>query len=379
MKVIKTVIYPSIIAYALLISAASCTKDTLLFPEQIEAEDQIGSDEKGPVKQNSFAVILDDDEKVKFDLSNVDKERVKALYFSYNAAGEKVDTEITNFDELYIINNLPIRTAANIEVWAVGHNDLLSQKYTYTVTPLPYPATIVSENLEIANGVNTGTITISNRSRAAATLYYKVDNAQGFQSQELPSPTPELDIELGTLAAGVHTLTYYVTDANGGQSKEFMKNFTAYRIAEINKSEITAEVSSIENNEGAANGKGSSLLDGDINTYWHSDWSSSNPSYPHWIVLDLGKERLFTGLEMIRRHNNTTGGFKTFSIQYSDDNVTWNTLESNLTFNSADSPAAFQRYITSMVNTRYVRIYITEPMNSNNSTHLAEINVFEAL
>jgi len=379
MKINMNLIYPSIIATALILSISSCKQDSIVFPEQIEADDNNGGTDRGPVKQNTFKVITDDDEKVKFDLSNVDKERVKTLFFSHNADGEKVDTEITNFDDLYVISNLPIRQVSQVEVWAVGHNDLLSQKYSYAVTPLPFPATIVSEGLSIKSEVFSATLTIFNRSRANATLFYKIDDAQQFVELDLPSPTPELDIELGALTSGNHTITYYVVDVNGGQSKEITQTFHVYNLSKIAKNELSAEVSSTETNEGTANGMASSLLDDDIQTYWHSTWWPNSLEYPHWIIVDLGKERNFGAIEMIRRHNNTTGGFKNFRIEYSSNKTSWTTLADNLVFNSADSPAAFQRFVTKTVNTRYIRIYITAPWGSSASTHLAEINVFEAI
>lgn len=30
-------------------------------------------------------------------------------------------------------------------------------------------------------------------------------------------------------------------------------------------------------------------LDGDLNTFWGTDWSTQHPQPPHWIVIDLKK------------------------------------------------------------------------------------------
>ncbi|WP_282638351.1 discoidin domain-containing protein [Sphingobacterium thalpophilum] len=144
-------------------------------------------------------------------------------------------------------------------------------------------------------------------------------------------------------------------------------------LAPLNKLSWTAEVSSTETNEGAANGKAQSLIDGDINTYWHSTWSSTNnPVYPHWFIIDLSKTEILGSIGMIRRHNNTTGGFKTFNVEISLDKVNWSMIAEGLTFNSADSPAAWQDYSLTPVKARYIRITMTVPMNSATSTHLAE-------
>lgn len=378
MKAINNILYPALMACALSVSMQGCKQESLIFPEQIEVDDNTNSTERGPVKQNSFVFTTDDDETIKFDLSTVDKERVKSIFFSVNHNGEKVETEVTNFEELYVIKNLPLRIVSDIEVWAVGLNSLLSPKFTYKVTPLPYASTTVSENLIFNWTLNTGYIRVTNTTRAATTLYYKIDNAAAYTELLVPNPTMELDIPISGLSRGTHTLSYYVTDVIGGVSDVVTKEFISYDIVKIPNTELAAEVSSIELNEGAGNGIGASLIDGNINSYWHTPWSlATNPDYPHWIILDLGKERVFSGFEMIRRHNNTTGGFKTFTVEYSTDKQNWTVLKRDLNFNSADSPAAFQRYNFDMVNARYVRINITAPMGSLQSTHLAEINVFE--
>ena len=378
MKTFNNILYPTLLTCVLSLSIVGCKQESIVFPVQIEGEEENPSAARGPVKQNSFVVLTADDETIKFNIQAVDIERIKSIVFSINQNGEKVRTEVTNFEELYIIKNLPIRTVSDIEVWAVGLDNLESPKYTYKVTPLPYSSTIVSENLIFNWELNAGYLRLSNTTRSSATFYYKIDNAPSYTEVQVPNPTMELDIPIEGLSRGNHTLSYYVTDTNGGQSEVLSKAFTSYDIVKIPNTELSAEVSSIELNEGAGNGVAASLIDGNINSYWHSPWSlTTNPVYPHWIILDLGKERVFSGLEMIRRHNNTTGGFKTFTIEYSNNKTNWTVLKKDLTFNAADVPAAFQRFNFDSVNTRYVRINITAPIGTITSTHLAEINLFE--
>lgn len=378
MRAINNKIFPSIALCSLLFGIQGCKESTLIFPEQINVDVEDGVIVKGPVKQNNFAVITNDDELVQFDLSTVDRERVKSLYFSHDVNGERVDTEVTNFDEVYVIKNLPLRTATSVEVWASGYDDLLSNKSAYLVTPLPYPSAVISESLVFDWQINAGYIRLSNTTRTSASFFYKIDNG-AYQEVLIASPTLELDIDIEGLAKGTHVLSYYIKDLNGGQTPVLSKEFYSQDIVKIPNTELIAEVSSTESGEGAGNGVGASLIDGDVNTYWHSTWSSSaNPIFPHWIVLDMGSIRSFTRLEMIRRHNNTEGGFKNFTIEYSNDKSVWNVLQKDLVFNSADSPASFQQYNFTPTSARYIRIFITTPHNgTQTNTHLAEVNVYE--
>lgn len=148
--------------------------------------------------------------------------------------------------------------------------------------------------------------------------------------------------------------------------------------APIARTNWTAQVSSIETNEGADNGKASSLIDGNINTYWHSTWSSEGFNYPHWFIINFGKVESLGKFGMIRRHNNTGGGFKTFNIEVSLDGKAWTIVGQNLTFHSEASPAAWQDYELTPVKAQYVRITMTVPYTAGaTSTHLAEFRAFE--
>ncbi|WP_407641262.1 discoidin domain-containing protein [Actinomyces bovis] len=72
------------------------------------------------------------------------------------------------------------------------------------------------------------------------------------------------------------------------------------------------EVSSQET--GSENGAAANLLDGDPSTYWHSDWSSSNPQPPHQVTVDLGKVEKVESLTWTPRQNTDNGLIKEYEI-----------------------------------------------------------------
>ena len=53
--------------------------------------------------------------------------------------------------------------------------------------------------------------------------------------------------------------------------------------------------------EGAINGFVSAAIDGNPNTYWHTQWEGSSPSHPHYLVVDLGEEKTVTSLTYVPR------------------------------------------------------------------------------
>ena len=48
--------------------------------------------------------------------------------------------------------------------------------------------------------------------------------------------------------------------------------------------------------EGPTNGRAIYALDGNLTTFWHSQWSGAGSNYPHFITIDMGKVNLLNGV-----------------------------------------------------------------------------------
>lgn len=347
--------------YAALIGSlfclGSCKENTLVLPDQIPL-DELEVMERGPVKQNNFQLISTDDEKVKFDISSVDTELVESVFFSYNQSGEKVKTEVKNFTDLYIIENLPLSTPTLIEVWAKGKNGLESKKFTYTVSALPFPARGIVNNINVTTGIGEIHIYMLNLTRANATLFYKINNAASFTEVDLPTPTAGETLILSDIAAGTYTVTYYITDVNGGRSE-------TKSIEILVKNPIIIEFStaalkslwkvSVSSNQEGDGGGGPALIDGDPNSFWHTPWSGTLPPWPHQATIDLGENLVLTKFIFLNRHNNGGNAPKDIDLQVSSDGVNFTTHQSYVNTNTtAGAKVTFD--ITTPVNARYVRI-----------------------
>lgn len=113
------------------------------------------------------------------------------------------------------------------------------------------------------------------------------------------------------------------------------------------------------------------IIDGDISTFWHSDWAVLAPPYPHHITVDMGVEKTITGFELFRRPNSNTGHTK-HQFFVSTDNINWTDLGMfNMDPNTNDGQV---NEIPSMPTARYFKYVAIE--GPNHYDHLAEINVF---
>lgn len=69
-------------------------------------------------------------------------------------------------------------------------------------------------------------------------------------------------------------------------------------------------------------GKAANLIDGVINTYWHSQYSGTTAAYPHSFTIDMAAAKLVTGISLTQR-NGLQRAIKDFEIQYSTDGASF--------------------------------------------------------
>lgn len=65
------------------------------------------------------------------------------------------------------------------------------------------------------------------------------------------------------------------------------------------------------------------LVDGKVNTIWHTMYSVTQAKYPHWVDFDCAEEKMIKGFTYLPRQNGTNGDIKKYSISLSTDGKTW--------------------------------------------------------
>ena len=58
--------------------------------------------------------------------------------------------------------------------------------------------------------------------------------------------------------------------------------------------------------DGLKNGRVISMIDSSLKTYWHASWKVAS-DYPHWFILDMGKDVTVASVELTRRQGNAKG------------------------------------------------------------------------
>lgn len=132
-----------------------------------------------------------------------------------------------------------------------------------------------------------------------------------------------------------------------------------------NTEELTGETSEAMPH----NGQAVSLLDGDLNTFWHSAWSgSAAPPLPHEIIFDMQNSQDIMSIELVRRrYPSNNKDLKTAIFSISNDKVSW-TEVGQMDFPNNTEPNAQVLILPQAVNGRYFRTMVTASNNGVNAS-----------
>jgi hypothetical protein len=192
-----------------------------------------------------------------------------------------------------------------------------------------------------------------------ATLNAALDSNNGFTTNALPNTTGRY-------------IKYVATE--GPDSFTFLGEINVIERFDNSDWSIVDFSSEEAGGEGPVNGYASAVIDGDAGTFWHTDWSTGSPDYPHHFTIDLGSEKNIAGFEIFRRQGRT-GASEVHEFWVSNDNVTFTKVA---TLNAVlDSDDGIMANAVTITRGRYVKYVAVE--GPNNFTYLSEINIYGTL
>lgn len=188
-------------------------------------------------------------------------------------------------------------------------------------------------------------------------------------------------VRIGAGLTGSQSLTIYatITDENGNESDRKVLEFYKKEAGKLDRSKW--KLVSYSSQE-ESNGKAANLLDGDVNTFWHSRWSSNKAGYPHSFVLDLGSKKRIEKIGLYQRINNQSmvKGVSLYGNNVSGspaDESMWNLCHE---FEMVDVKTEQLFELPDIAEYRYFRVVCTSPLvgvtNDASCASLAEIYLY---
>lgn len=114
-------------------------------------------------------------------------------------------------------------------------------------------------------------------------------------------------------------------------------------------------------------------FDGDISTFWHTEWWPQTPSHPHEIQIDMGQEYNIAEFTYVAWQDNSNGRIKDYELYISMDTVDWGEPVSVGTFVNSRTPQTI--YLNNNISGRYFRLVALSEVNGNPYTTIAELSV----
>ncbi len=247
-------------------------------------------------------IVEINDEMHEFDIPMpVEGDTTKLMYELPNLAEGVVDTY------LYTIDN--------------EDNKSLVTLYTGRVLGDRYRSEILNRNILRTESVSDG---YKIKFNSAPEKSVRVDLT--YTNQEDVSSTLRLLSENDELVIGDYKseseytyVTYYLADENSIDTlatTTVISQFFPERPVDRSSWEILSVTS-----EQLDGGPATSMLDGDLNTYWHNRWSGGTDPMPHVMVIDMKKEMEIRKIDFHRRKDSdSTRGIL---LETSMDNSTW--------------------------------------------------------
>jgi PKD repeat protein len=143
-----------------------------------------------------------------------------------------------------------------------------------------------------------------------------------------PATADVQDTIVKYFASGTYDATLITTSYNGDKDTLTRSDYITVKPRPANKPlekdgwSVIAWDSQEEPNERWA----SNVIDGDLNTIWHTAWSERQDPYPHWLIIDMGKNEDVAGFVYYPRPGGGNGTVDSCAWLVSLDGEIWDTV-----------------------------------------------------
>lgn len=318
----------------------------------------------------------DDPATVLLKLSDATSDKVVATHVSYQSViGEKKVRVESGAKEVLLTDVAPDSGFSLSDIWVPSKNtidEFSAAPREYTIFEFP---TSLARSFTMIYKADAATI-VANLSTAYT--------AEGVSSSVISYGDKEIIVEPATNQV---TLTDVPADAEVSIVTKVLSGETEYQTAvlKVSSSTLVTKIamdnwtvldfsSQQESGEGAGGGHASHAIDGNLDTFWHTQYSPNKPGYPHYMVIDMQEAATIQAVAVARRNGNANFASK-MRIEVSSDNSTWETAGEFMPDNTINGLQMFK--LTTPLSGRYVKLTAVSGATTEPYFCLSEVNLYK--
>ena len=128
-----------------------------------------------------------------------------------------------------------------------------------------------------------------------------------------------------------------------------------------------------DSEETATANRGANAVDGDENTFWHTQWHDASPPCPHEIVIELTPPSVIKGLTYLpRQDGDVNGTVKDYEIYVSNDGIDFSRLVAKGEF---DDGMGLKKVLIAPQTCHFIKFKALSEINGGPWTSAAEVGV----
>lgn len=304
---------------------------------------------------------------------------VKTIHVVWNDGIDSISIPVsfkTEMDSIEVmLTNMPERSYT-FNIYSIdnfGHRSLVVTDFGSSYGEIYFSSLIDRRIKEISLTDKFGTIewfSAPDGLVANEVKYIKTDGTTAVASMPAAEYSMDIDVKAGTLFEyrSLFIPETEAVDTFYTEWIEYPEPFPATYLYDRSNWEVL-QVS----DETASDGGGmNTLIDNDLDTYWHSKWDPTAP-LPHWAIIDMESPKKIAFFDIYRRRGNTdTKTVQLFVSNESDpDADSWIKIGEDV-FTSGDKVTIDA---TAEFEGRYLKIYLPDS-NRDPFTSIAEVYVY---
>lgn len=129
-----------------------------------------------------------------------------------------------------------------------------------------------------------------------------------------------------------------------------------------------------ESGEGASGGNAIHAIDDNLATFWHTEYSPTQPGYPHFITVDMNKDVVVKAVAVARRNNNNNIASK-MRLEISENGENWVNAGEFSPNSNINGLQTFE--LETPTKGRYFRLTGLASATSSTYMCVSEINIYE--